>query len=353
LAELIREDPERYVGKETADAFGGLPFLFKLLAADKPLSIQAHPNQAQARQGFERENRLGIPLDAPNRNYRDRNHKPELLCALGKFKALCGFREKREIFSLLETFFAFSPFWESLKPLRNALKEPDPGSLKDFQSRLFVLPGETRRGIGAYIQKRAPAAGAYAEEWRCAAAFAELYPGDSGILSPFYLNLISLEPGDALYIPAGVLHSYIEGFGVELMANSDNVLRGGLSSKHIDREELLAVLNPNPCRPGILKAEKVSPEGTEPPVFRYAVDCAEFSLCVMGGNGGTTVYTCEGPSIVIVIQGQAALSAPGAEEVILNRGESAFIAAGKEPVSLRGTFSLYAAGTGTGGSSRR
>jgi mannose-6-phosphate isomerase len=352
LPELIARDPEYYVGEETQKKFGGLPFLFKVLAAAKPLSIQAHPNLEQAKEGWERENLEGVPLDAPERNYKDPNHKPEILCALSPFKAMCGFREPREIQMLMGIFFKNAPpaLGFSLDPLIFALGlEESP--LRGFLSSLFSLSPETLRGLSEYgreqrLEEEYPE---YIKEWELLRRFAGLYPGDPGVIAPLYLNLINLAPGEAVFLPAGVLHAYVHGLGVELMANSDNVLRGGLTSKHIDLNELFRVLSFSPFTPRILKPG--CPEAFETGnhdqafCFKYPAPCGEFSLSVI--RGGENRYAVQRPSIFIVTQGEVRLmNSNGQERLSLKQGESAFIPAAEGEILLSGSYTLYAAGVG-------
>jgi mannose-6-phosphate isomerase len=344
LPRLIDRDPSLYLGEAAAHSFGGLPFLFKLLAAAKPLSIQVHPNLEQAAAGWEKENRAGIPLGAPNRNYKDANHKPEVLCALEPFKALCGFREPEQILRRLEAF-AFS----GLDPLKRALASGDSprGGLKNFLKGLFALPKAARDDLSRHAINRSAAlkktSPAYEEEWEYAAYFARLYPGDPSVIAPLYLNLISLAPGEAIFLPSGVLHAYVYGFGVELMANSDNVLRGGLSPKHIDVAELLKILEFAPFRPEILRPRELGPSFS-----RYQSPCREFSLSMMRGTGGRTDFPERGPAILLLTRGELSIEAGNGEALILRQGESAFIAARKagEELFFSGTYSLYAAGIG-------
>ncbi|MDR2029170.1 MAG: mannose-6-phosphate isomerase, class I [Treponema sp.] len=348
LPGLINRDPSLYLGEGAARAFGSLPFLFKLLAAAKPLSIQVHPNLEQAALGWERENRAGIALGAPNRNYKDQNHKPEILCALSPFKALCGFREPEQIIKRLEAL-AFP----SLAPLIEALASggSSPGGLKDFLKGLLTLPRAARDGLTRHIieqsgglEKTHPA---YAEEWEYAAYFAGLYPGDPSALAPLYLNLISLAPGQAIFLPAGILHAYIYGFGVELMANSDNVLRGGLTPKYIDVDELLNILEFAPRSPEILLPREIQPS-----FFTYRTPCREFSLSMMTGTGGRTIFPEAGPLILLLTQGELSIDSGEGEGLVLRKGESAFIAARPrgEDLVFSGTYTLYAAGIGSAGS---
>jgi mannose-6-phosphate isomerase len=340
LAELINKDPPGYLGKAAAEQFGALPFLFKLLAAAKPLSIQAHPNTKQAERGFERENRAGIPLDAPERNYRDASHKPEILCALVPFTAMCGFRKPGDILRDLETFRsrAPAPLKNGLAPLGEALKKDGAAeALKAFLTALFGLSAHTRRDLAGYIKEFRPPDDAGAGKYM--ARFAELYPGDPAVIAPLYLNILELKPGEAIYLDAGMLHAYIEGFGVELMANSDNVLRGGLTPKHIDVPELMNVLDFSPRRPRVLK-----PGEPLPAYYTYASPCGEFALSVMTGRGKAAPFPERGPAVVVVTQGEARLAAPNAG-LTLGPGESAFIPARQtgEPLVFSGSFTAYIA----------
>ncbi|MDR3123048.1 MAG: mannose-6-phosphate isomerase, class I [Treponema sp.] len=336
LPELIGQDPPRYLGEETARDFGGLPFLFKVLAAERPLSIQAHPNLAQARSGWERENSLGVPVDAPRRNYRDPNHKPEIICALSPFTAMAGFREPGEIRSLLRLFGC-----PALDPLLDALDAPPgnaDGALQRFLSALFSLSPERRLALGAhargFLRDKPP--GDYAGEWNLAARFAELYPEDPALIAPLYLNLITLQSGEAMNIPAGILHAYVRGFGVELMANSDNVLRGGLTPKHVDSEELTAILRFAPYKPEILKPAAVGALESYPSPFR------EFSLYRLRGRGAAVPFPLRGPAILLILEGELAVPA---EKLLLKRGESAFVVPETLPV-LSGGYEAAVAAVG-------
>jgi mannose-6-phosphate isomerase len=354
LPDLIARNPRYFLGEETEKNFGSLPFLFKVLAAAKPLSIQAHPNAEQARQGWERENNEAVPLDAPERNYRDPNHKPEILCALSRFKALCGFRPPEKIRTLVEIFSTKSGLQSALEPLISALGDPDASqALRIFLSRLFALSPEVLVKMGAYgkNQKLEEEYPEYSEEWKLLRNLAELYPEDSGILAPLYLNLLDLVPGEAIYLPAGILHAYVYGMGVELMANSDNVLRGGLTSKYIDLKELFQVLRFSPFRPQVLRPclpgekENGAETGNRPFCFKYPVPCGEFSLSLI--KGGENVFFEKGPSILLVTEGELLIRDRDEKEKLrLKQGESAFVPAGKGKLMFSGGYTLYAAGIG-------
>jgi mannose-6-phosphate isomerase len=348
LPELIARNPRYFLGEETERNFGALPFLFKVLAAAKPLSIQAHPNAEQARQGWERENNEAIPRDAPERNYRDPNHKPEILCALSRFKAMCGFRQPGEIRTLLGIFRLKSGLRSAMEPLISALDgSEDPFPLKTFLSRLFALSPEVLALMSEYgksqtLEEEYPE---YSEEWALVRNLAGLYPGDSGVIAPLYLNLLSLVPGEAIYLPAGILHAYVHGMGVELMANSDNVLRGGLTPKHIDLKELFRVLVFSPFKPRVLSPGVRAAAGDQSFRFKYPAPCGEFSLSLI--QGGENVFSEKGPSIALVTEGELLIKDRGGNEKLrLKQGESAFIPAGEEELVFSGAYTLYAAGIG-------
>ncbi|MFP3040446.1 mannose-6-phosphate isomerase, class I [Treponema primitia] len=344
LPELIGLDPAHYLGEGVAGEFGELPFLYKLLAAARPLSIQAHPNLSQAKAGWDRENSLGISLKAPNRNYKDLNHKPEIICAITPFTAMAGFREPGEIIKRLQAVQKVPlALGTSLQvaPLISALEAPVPeAALQGFLAALFALPAETRQALGEYARSRGnDPTGEYAEEWKYAAWFAELYPGDPALIAPLYLNLINLKPGEAMNIPAGILHAYIQGFGIELMANSDNVLRAGLTPKHVDLKELTGILRFAPFKPEIIQSPGAE---NSPGLFRYPSPCREYSLYRMSGRGGETPFPLNGPAIVIVLEGELIIPA---EKLRLRQGESAFIAFGSRPV-FSGNYTISIADTG-------
>jgi mannose-6-phosphate isomerase len=346
LSDLIGQDRRGYLGEDAAGEFGGLPFLYKLLAANRPLSIQAHPNPAQAKAGWERENSLGIPLKAPNRNYKDPNHKPEIICAITPFTAMAGFREPGEIGKRLKAF-GFPRLTSLLTALETGGDAPGEQALRRFLAALFALSAETRQALGEYARSLGKdASGEYAGEWKYAGWFAELYPADPAIIAPLYLNLINLKPGEAMNIPAGILHAYVYGFGIELMANSDNVLRGGLTPKHIDPAELTGILRFAPFKPEILGGGE-----NLPGLFRYPSPCREFSLYRMRGiaGEGAMPFPLRCPAIVMVIEGELAIAAPGnTEKLSLKRGESAFIAPREPPPGFSGDYLAFIAGTGAG-----
>ena len=236
LAGLIAARPRTILGAAVVDRFGtALPFLMKILAAAEPLSIQAHPNAAQAVAGCLREDALGIPREAPTRNYRDQGHKPELIVALEPFTIMRGFRSPDEIAARLSRL--------GLAQHLNATSDLGKGSdrgLRALLTEVIALDAERTTPIVAQAL-RARDDDDLADRWM--ARLVEAYPGDSGALSPIWLEVTTLAPGDAVFTGPGILHAYLDGTGVEIMANSDNVLRGGLTPKHVDCDELLSVLD--------------------------------------------------------------------------------------------------------------
>jgi mannose-6-phosphate isomerase len=318
LDRVIQNDPVGLLGAEVCDRFGNeLPFLFKVLAAAEPLSIQAHPNHEQARAGWARENAEGIPLDAPRRNYRDPNHKPELLCALTPFVALKGFRP------LDETVRALEPLARpELQPVVGRVaRERTPAALRALFARLMTLDSDERLPL----MKRAAAEAARRPQdpgWRCVRRLLESYPDDVGALAPLYLNLVTLAPGDALFLAAGELHAYLEGVALEIMANSDNVLRGGLTLKHVDVQELLATLVFEPQQLQVLKPETTSPGETS-----FTTPAREFELGFVELASGRAFAAAGGRvEILLQLEGSSRLTADG-HETALERGGSLLVPA--------------------------
>ena len=354
LGEFVARDASRYLGEKIAHgvcgkepAGGPLPYLLKLLAAEKPLSIQAHPSLELAREGFARENAQGLSLCAPSRNYRDPNHKPEMVCALAPFAGMCGFREPEEIARLLAAFLdgprGAEPAPASLRagfsPLLRALEaSPAASALRGFLSALFDFPASLRDELTRFVVSRGEGAEGTGCEWGLMRGFARQHPGDPAAIAPLYLNVFRLQPGEAIFLKPGTLHAYVSGFAVELMACSDNVLRGGLTSKRVDVPELLRALDFSPHKPRIMKPERGSPS------FVYPVSCDDFSLAVMRGAGGAAAFAPDGPSVCIVTEGEASIGADA-----LRAGESFFVppvGASEKPLELRGTYVLYVASSG-------
>jgi len=338
----ISSAPERQLGRETSERFGRrLPFLFKVLAAAEPLSLQVHPSLAGARAGFALEESRGVPRDAETRNYKDDNHKPELVCALSRFYALSGFRPAAESLEVLGRFgFAESnsPLFEAWRMLRSS---PDPTGLRRFFGQLFGLPSaELRWAIDEAVQRadRMDAAQVRASSempiWL--GRFAASYPEDPGVVLSLLLNPVVLEPGQALYLPAGHLHAYLGGLGLEIMASSDNVLRCGLTHKHIDVAELERVVDFTPSLPAPLSGETSIPT-TGARLTRYPTSAPEFELSLVELDSGAS-WASRGPSILLALSGEVLLVG-GDESLALECGQQAFCNAEHE-------FLLHAQGAG-------
>ena len=286
LEALIAEAPERLLGPASFTKFGPrLPFLLKVLAARQPLSLQAHPSLDQAQEGFAREEQAGLSRAAPNRSYRDANHKPEILCALSEFSALCGFRRVADSVRLFRGL-----------GLDTSQLERD--GLRVYFQKVMTLPREEQAVLVDWLVEAAerPVRG-FEEECRLACELGRLYPQDIGILGALLLNLITLQPGEALYLDAGNLHAYLEGTGVELMANSDNVLRGGLTPKHVDVAQLLTVLNFTDGPPRVLH-----PGGG--PEAVYETPAPEFRLSRVEVRKEPIALPSLGAQVLLVVEGE-------------------------------------------------
>jgi mannose-6-phosphate isomerase len=337
LLEAVRADPEGQLGPTVRARFGdALPFLMKVLAADEPLSLQAHPSSAQAVEGYEREERMGVPLNSPVRNYRDRSHKPELLVALEPFDALAGFRPVARTVELLNALAVsdLDPFVHLLagQPDANGLRALFTTWITAPQPDLDVLVPAVLDGAINYLRSDATE---FDAEAKAVLELGERYPGDAGVLAALLLNLLHLEPGQALYMPAGNLHSYLRGVGIEVMANSDNVLRGGLTPKHVDVPELLRVLDFTPAEEATL-IPPIDRDGFE---STYRTPAGEFTVSVLVLDGDDLGHEVDapsrhdGPQILLCAEGSAVVRAK-ADTLTLDRGAAAWVAADDGPIRL-------------------
>ena len=345
LIEHIAEDPAGTLGAENVRRFGErLPFLFKVLAAEAPLSIQAHPDAAQARAGFDAEEAQGIPVDATVRNYVDPYHKPELLCAISEYECLCGFRPPADSAELLARLGV-----DALAPIVEQLRQADESqALREAVATVMTFPEGLRENLltevaaeCARLSGESPAGRTYA----MAAMLGKAYPGDIGVLFALLLNHVLLQPGEAIYMPAGNPHAYLRGVGVEVMAASDNVLRGGLTGKHVDVPELLRVLRYEPLPEPRFQAVDVAPG-----IRQWPTPMPEFRLSHIrvGGLRDEVRLQGHGPRIVLCWSGEVRLD-DGEEPVTLFPGQSVFIPADAEKtVVARGFGELYQAGTAAG-----
>jgi mannose-6-phosphate isomerase len=339
LEKLIGENPSGILGDSIARKFSNkLPFLFKVIAMARPLSMQAHPNREQAKAGFLRENMGKKPMDRGDRNYRDDNHKPELICALRPLWALKGFRDAEKIIDIIERLGvdAELPAAEILR------KQPGAEGLKGFFIALMDIERDRRQNLLGGIAAKIEDSGLSIPEYEWIRSLSREYPGDMGVISPLFLNLVRLRPTEAMYIHPGELHSYLEGAGLELMANSDNVIRGGLTYKHIDPPELISILDFNPRIPDIL-----TPEGIDGPEKFYPVSAEEFMLSVISLRGKGETYESRGSrgaEIMICTDGDARVTDIGHDEILeFRRGMSIFIPASVERYLIRGETIIYRA----------
>ncbi|MFJ7593497.1 mannose-6-phosphate isomerase, class I [Streptomyces sp. NPDC097617] len=326
LSDVIAADPEGELGAATVAKFGPrLPFLFKILAAGAPLSLQVHPDLYQARAGFEDEERRGVPVDAEHRNYKDPNHKPEMICALTAFDGLCGFRPPLEAADLLAGLDV-----DSLKPYVDLLcAHPEEAALREMLTAALTADrAETARTVHEVAAAVTRLGGPYAPY----ATLVHHFPGDPGVIAAMLLNHVRLQPGEAMFLGAGVPHAYIDGLGVELLANSDNVLRAGLTPKHVDVPELLRIARFEPGDPNLLR-----PEGDGEEVYVTPIDEFRLSRFLLAPGGASQVLPDGTPQILLCTAGS-----PQVGELALTPGESVFVPAG-EKVELSGTGTVFRA----------
>lgn len=342
LVDLIARDPAAELGPSIIERFGTrLPFLLKILAAQTPLSLQAHPDLEQARRGFAAEEAAGIPRDAPHRNYKDENHKPELICALEPFWAFSGFRRAADTVRMLEVIAANAVLAQAAD-LRSA---PGPAGLRALYASLTSLADDARRTlVGATLEacaRHRDRGGEFARECGWALELGALYPGDVGVVLALLLNLVELAPGEGIFLSAGNLHAYLRGVGIEIMANSDNVLRGGLTPKHVDPPELLRVLTFADGPIPVLRPAGSSLEKT------YATPAPEFRLSRIDLNG--TPFSAEqrrGAEILLCTTGTIAARTSESAPLDLRRGTAAFVPASDGAYTLGGHGSVFRATVG-------
>jgi mannose-6-phosphate isomerase len=338
LDKAIEEQPDLMLGAQVRERFGvRLPFLLKVLAADQSLSLQAHPSNEQAEAGFAAEEAAGVPRDDPTRTFKDPHHKPELLVALTPVEALCGFRPVEESLHCLAKLQV-----PELKPTIAALAR---GGLRAVIPQLIALAPETRSVLVTAVADSASRFVAahdpeFINTYRWAASLAETYPGDPGVVISLMCNHLTLSPGEGVFLPAGNLHAYLSGAGVEVMAASDNVLRGGLTTKHVDLAALIEVLDFTDGRVPVLHPV-LGPGG-----LRYPVPVEDFDLTRVQLSRQSGSLMTDGPQVLLCTEGSAVLSSPEAG-VTLRQGESAFVPAGAA-VTASGPAVLYRATTNLG-----
>lgn len=326
LADWFAAEPVRALGRGRTE----LPFLLKVLAADAPLSIQAHPTPEQARAGFAAENAAGVPIDSPSRNYKDPFPKPEIIVALSEtFDALCGFRAPSETLADVDRLDAGTG---RLSSLRGSVQS----SLESTLAWVFDGSDEAARVIAA-VSELARTAVDPSPSIATVVDLADRYPGDPGVVVSLLLNRVTLNRGEALFLPAGNVHAYLGGLGVELMAPSDNVLRGGLTPKHVDVPELLRVLEFEPLPVPYLRPVEVA-RGVE----RFDPSGVGFALLRVDAGGAGAVVEIGGPSIVLVTEGEVQVKGQDGG-IRLATGESAFVSPDEVRLAVTGGGTLYVA----------
>lgn len=323
LRSQISANLEQELGPKVAARFGELPFLFKVLCADQPLSIQVHPSKRAAELGFAKENAAGIPIDAAERNYKDANHKPELVYALTPFQAMNGFRELREIVSLLQPVSGANPH------IAEFLTHPDVEHLRTLFASLLSLEGEAK-SLALGVLKSA-LNNQKGQPWDTIRSISEFYPEDSGLFSPLLLNVITLKPGEGMFLYAETPHAYLNGVALEVMANSDNVLRAGLTPKYIDIAELLDNLKFTAKPAGELLTSPVE-KGAE---LSFPIPVEDFAFSIHSLSPEPQTLAQNSAAIIFCIEGQTVLE-KGEETQVLKPGESCYLSASESPVEVSG-----------------
>ena len=323
LRTLIAANKVELLGPEVAARFGELPFLFKVLCAEQPLSIQVHPGKAAATAGFARENAAGLPLSAPERNYKDANHKPELVYALTPFLAINGFRELTEIVSLLQPVAGAHP------AIAHFLQQPDNQRLATLFSSLLSMQDTEKTHALAVLKAALPAQGR--EPWQTIQGITPFYPDDSGLFSPLLLNVIELQPGEAMFLCAETPHAYLRGVALEVMANSDNVLRAGLTPKHIDLPELMANVKFAPRSYDSLLTVPTAHGDT----LEFPVPVTDFAFSIHHLSPAPAPLSQQSAAILFCIEGEAQLGS-AEQKLTLKAGESCFITAQEAAVTATG-----------------
>jgi mannose-6-phosphate isomerase len=333
LATLIADDPKGQLGADVVGEFGPrLPYLMKVLAADAPLSLQAHPDADHARAAFAAQQAdPGVP-----RSYTDPYHKPEMLVALTPFEALCGFRAPDVSAAAIDGLNV-----PRLAPVVAALRAGVTG-LRDAVRILLTWPAEDRRALiqDVVTAARGRSTSAYAQSYAVAVDVAERYPDDPGVLVALLLNHVRLAPGEAIGMPAGNLHAYLNGAGIEIMAASDNVLRGGLTPKRVDVDELLRVLRFEVLDDPILPSTE-----PEPGITTWRVPAREFALyrVRLDGRRAPVTVPAAGPRVILGTAGDIFVAEAHGTPVEIRPGAAAFAPADAGPIVVAGLGEAFVA----------
>ncbi|WP_250442545.1 mannose-6-phosphate isomerase, class I [Actinotalea sp. C106] len=340
LDAYLSRHAEAALGADVVARFGtALPYLLKLIAAECPLSLQVHPHVDRARAGFDAEEEAGVPLGAAHRNYKDRNHKPELVYALTTFEALCGFRAPRRAAELLAGLDA--PLATELHDVLAA--EPSPAGIRTaFQLLLEPATRPSAEAVGEVVEAcraRLESGSPSPRADRTVALLGEHHPGDPGVVTSLLLNPVTLQPGDAMFVPAGGVHAYLRGLAVEVMASSDNVLRAGLTPKHIDIPELLDNVD-YVAAPPIRIAPETFYGATK--VFYAPVDDFELSVTTVDDDAVHRLPG-RGPRVLLCLEGELTVEPSRGPGLTLRRGATAFAPADDGMLTVRGRGTLIQA----------
>ena len=345
LDRFIAQHPRHHLGEQVMRAFGdSLPFLLKVIAPDQPLSLQVHPTREHAQESFAAEGAAGLALDSPERNYRDDNHKPEMVLALEPFEALCGFRTPRKALGLVENLDSalaqsvrqLLHDYPSAQGMRAAFRRlvtpamrPDPGLVEQLAEAC-----QARLAAGDSPSPRID---------RAVAMLHEKFPGDPGVAAALLMNPVSLQPGEAMFVPAGIIHSYLSGLAVEIMAASDNVLRAGLTPKKVDADELLQCVSVKAAPPIRIAPEKLTDHTR---AYFAPIDDFELSVTQLDARAASFrpahVIPGSGPRILLCLAGDILVeSSTGRQR--MRRGDAVFVPAAADSVKAGGHGTLIQA----------
>ncbi|HSK31856.1 MAG TPA: mannose-6-phosphate isomerase, class I [Propionicimonas sp.] len=343
LNDLVAGSPD-VIGEASRAGFGDrLPYLVKILSARHALSLQAHPSREQAEEGFAKENAAGLAADAPERTYRDDWPKPELLIALNEFHGLAGFRDPKRTAALFGGLGVADELASVIGPLT---ERKGSAALAEVFLDVLSLKGERARlseVVCAAAMRRKDAPGELGEFSRTILELDEVFPTDPSIIAAALMNRVTLKPGESLYVPAGQMHAYLSGTGVEVMANSDNVIRGGLTSKHVDVGELVRVVDFEPSVPKPIHAVAVR-DGVE----KYPTPCDEFDVWRLtpgAEHGPVKLPGAKSARILLLTDGEAELSV-GPDRLRLVRGEAAFLPATDSAATISGDAVAFMTASG-------
>jgi len=342
LDTVVREHPD-LIGQPSRDGFGDqLPYLMKVLSARHALSLQVHPSRDQAQEGFARENAAGLALDAPERTYRDDWPKPELLIALEEFHTLSGFRDPKRTAALFDSLGVAGELASVIGPLTERKGQ---AALAEVFLDVLSLDGERAKLselVCAAAMQHKNDVGELGEFARTVLELDEVFPADPGILAALLMNRVVLKPGEAVFVPAGHMHAHLRGTGIEVMANSDNVIRGGLTPKHVDVGELVKVVDFSSGEPEITQPERIA-DGVD----RYLTPCPEFDVWRVTDSEATPVTLPGAGSarILLLTSGRAELVA-GDQSLRVTQGDSVFLSAGDADATLAGDAVGFVAASG-------